>query len=259
MRKYFIYCSLGLFSIGWLTGCGLVRSIRGDDDSGSHRVGMLQRQRWPGGEAAPGSLGTVSTVNAPDAVVGQESVVILSSRRSETIVQAKSASPSAGVAKAPAPLPKVFTNPELPLAEKIEIMTIPDTFAPALPAANMLPAPANQVQADVVVMPASRSLETEPTDGRDKAIALKSVHIQYGHAEQFASITGQVQEYRKTFRLRYAAVDQEDAYGGVVVLDGADLGRLSDGKHVRVRGELIAPTDRNGMARYRVSAIEVLD
>lgn len=95
----------------------------------------------------------------------------------------------------------------------------------------------------------------------DPAVSLKrDVHIQYGHTEKFTSVTGQVQAWRKTWRLRYAAIDQEDSYGGTVVLEGgAELSKLREGQHVRVRGVLIPPTDRNDAARYRVQAIEILD
>ena len=69
------------------------------------------------------------------------------------------------------------------------------------------------------------------------------MHITYGPTEQFRTVTGLVQQFRKTWRLRYAAVDQEDRYGGVVILEGgAELSRLRDGKHVRVTGQLI-PVD----------------
>jgi hypothetical protein len=74
------------------------------------------------------------------------------------------------------------------------------------------------------------------------------------------SVTGKVHQYRNTWRLRYAPIDQEDPYGGSVVLDGgAELSKLRDGQHVRVRGELIPPPDRASSAHYRVLAIEVLD
>ncbi len=61
-------------------------------------------------------------------------------------------------------------------------------------------------------------------------------------------------------RLRYAPIDQEDQYGGFVVLEGgAELTRMRDGQHIRIRGVLIAPEDRNSAAHYRVQAIEALD
>jgi hypothetical protein len=74
------------------------------------------------------------------------------------------------------------------------------------------------------------------------------------------SVAGHVQQYRNTWRLRYAPIDQEDVYGGVVILDGgAELSQLRDGQRVRVSGVLIPPESRTSSARYRVQAIEMLD
>jgi len=71
---------------------------------------------------------------------------------------------------------------------------------------------------------------------------------------------GRVQEWRKTLRLRYAAIEQEDAHGGSVLLEGkADIQQLRDGQHVRVRGTLIPAEGRTDSARFRVDAIEILD
>ena len=74
------------------------------------------------------------------------------------------------------------------------------------------------------------------------------------------SVAGHVHQYRNTWRLRYAPIDQEDAYGGVVILDGgAELSQLRDGQRVRVSGVLVPPESRTGSACYRVQAIEILD
>jgi hypothetical protein len=100
----------------------------------------------------------------------------------------------------------------------------------------------------------------ESSKSGEKSIAIKSTSITYGQIGNFKEVTGQVTLYRKTFRLRYASVAQEDQYGGVVVLEGgAELSKLRDQVHVRVRGELIPPEDRNGPARYRVKSMEILD
>jgi hypothetical protein len=78
--------------------------------------------------------------------------------------------------------------------------------------------------------------------------------------EASKSVAGRVLQYRNTWRLRYAPIDQEDVYGGVVVLDGgAELSQLRDGQRVRVSGVLIPPESRTSSARYRVQAIEMLD
>jgi len=103
------------------------------------------------------------------------------------------------------------------------------------------------------------SLPAGDPSKKEQTIALKSVHIKYGHGENFTTVTGQLQAYRKTYRLRYASIEQEDRYGGVVTLEGADLSKLRDGQHARIQGVLVPPTERNGPAMYRVQSIEILD
>jgi len=75
----------------------------------------------------------------------------------------------------------------------------------------------------------------------------------------FKTIAGQVQQFRKTWRLRYAPFDQDDPYGGSVMLEGVGLDRLRDGQRIRVQGVFIPPTDRFSPARYRVQTMEILE
>lgn len=93
----------------------------------------------------------------------------------------------------------------------------------------------------------------------ESSAEIMSAKIQDVPADTFKSITGNVQPWRKTWRLRFAPVDREAVYGGSVVLEGTCLERLRDGQTVRVQGVLIAPTDRASPARYRVQTLEVLD
>lgn len=96
-------------------------------------------------------------------------------------------------------------------------------------------------------------------NGEESSAEILSAKIQDVQADTFKSITGNVQPWRKTWRLRFAPVDREAVYGGSVVLEGTGLDRLRDGQTVRVQGVLIAPTDRASPARYRVQTLEVLD
>ena len=73
------------------------------------------------------------------------------------------------------------------------------------------------------------------------------------------SLIGEVYQWRKAWRLRYAAVDTEDPHGGSVTLTGGDLGRLRDGQQVRVRGILIPAPDRQTPATYQVLSMEIVN
>jgi hypothetical protein len=94
-------------------------------------------------------------------------------------------------------------------------------------------------------------------------VAVQTVAVAVPEKEKtvaMQSVTGQVHQYRNTWRLRYAAIDQEDPYGGVVVLDGgAELSQLREGQNVRVSGILVPPESRTGSAHYRVQAIEIVN
>jgi hypothetical protein len=120
---------------------------------------------------------------------------------------------------------------------------------------NALPIPIDAWNGKMI----PREAFIDPATPAQKPPALPAVPMQYG-SEDFKTITGQVQIWRQTVRLRYAPIDQEDPYGGFVVLEGgAELTGLRDGQHVRIRGVLIAPEGRNDTAHCRVQALEILD
>jgi hypothetical protein len=80
-----------------------------------------------------------------------------------------------------------------------------------------------------------------------------------GHTDNFTQVTGQLIQWRKTWRLRYAAVDAEDAFGGCVTLEGlADTSKLRDGQRVRAQGTLVLPENRLGTPRYIVKSLLIL-
>ncbi len=72
-------------------------------------------------------------------------------------------------------------------------------------------------------------------------------------------LTGVVECWRKTWRLRYAGIDVEDVNGGRVTLIGPALDGLREGQRVRVRGILIPTADRGSAPTFDVQAIEVLE
>lgn len=251
-----LYSCLGLISISSLAGCGLFSTSRDGCTCNSRPVArMVMRNgvvvaQTPTG--APSSV-TISGSSQPMAVPAEQIVIIESPKQMPE----------------PDKLPPIPTLPVAKVAEPapFNIETLPPGRE-SLVAKNIVPSqsePDKQPREtiEIIVDPAAPPrLDNVVNDrqAKDKTVAVKSVHIQYGHAEDFKTVTGQVQMWRKTVRLRYAPIDQEDAYGGFVVLEGgAELTKMRDGQHIRIRGILIAPEDRNGAAHYRVQALEVLD
>lgn len=145
--------------------------------------------------------------------------------------------------------------------EEPSIAAVPGQVTSGLPyKVDYIPAASSDTPAQKVVNANIRPSANASMDpNQEQNIVLKNVSFKYGHGVNFESVTGQVQTFRKTVRLRYASIEQEDPYGGAVILEGAEVGQLRDGQHVRVQGVFVAPTDRNGSAKYRVRSIEVLD
>lgn len=78
----------------------------------------------------------------------------------------------------------------------------------------------------------------------------------YDRSADYSTLTGQVQQWRHTWRLRYAPVDADDPHGGSVELvGGAELSRLRDGQFVQVRGNLLPAEGRQTQVRYRVQTV----
>jgi len=81
------------------------------------------------------------------------------------------------------------------------------------------------------------------------------------HAADYSWLIGELQylEVRNVWRVRYATVEDEDRYGGSVVLTetGPMFGHLN-GQLVRVEGQLVAPDSREPSPAYRVRHLQLV-
>ena len=250
MRSSVVYCCVGLISISSLAGCSLFNS--GCDDCCNNRpvARMVVRNGVVVAQTPTGTPATttISGSSRPIAAPTEQTVVMES-------------------AKPPAP-EKLPPIPVLPAQEPVPFRAdaIPLSQEGSLGQKNILPSPIELEKGrettaiiDPALLPRPASADKD-LSAKEKTVAPKNEHIQYGHSEDFKTVTGRVQMWRNTVRVRYAPIDQEDRYGGFVVLEGgAELTKIRDGQHIRIRGVLIAPEDRNGAARYRVQGIEILD
>ncbi len=84
----------------------------------------------------------------------------------------------------------------------------------------------------------------------------------FSHADDYRWLRGQVQysPFNKTWRLRYASVDETDRYGGsVTLMSDRDLdNNLKDGQYVNVQGGLVDPEGKGVAPAYRVESLQSL-
>lgn len=225
MRKTFACWLLGLAAVSTTVGCGAVREAR---------VGRC------------GASGCAATTVTRDRVVARAGKV----RESEQVVL---------VDKAP-PAPTKFIEPvkRLPDApgtdksiKKIDLQVEENAIINReLAKSGGKPTP-NMPE---IIVPDAKVVEGV----KEKNAELKNETVHFGPEGDFKTVTGQVQQFRKSWRLRYADPGQEDIYGGGVMLEG-DLSKLREGAIVRVTGTLVPAPGRTGQATYRVQGIEILD
>lgn len=251
MRTILFYWSVGLLSVSWLAGCGSMCPCHCDSCQ-PNRAAQIPSAPAPA-DAKPKQALLVPWRNQTP-----ESPAPI---RQLPVVEPSAQAPPAPKAEEPLVIRvKTFPEPDLvpdvlpPAKTEAERGAISKVVPPAKTSA------ASDASKDVFVEVPQPKVAEEAAGGKKKTTLSTNIHVQDGQAENFKSVTGQVQSYRKTLRLRYAAVDQDDIYGGMVILDGGEeLGPLRDGQHVRVRGVLVEPERRGGAAHYRVQSVEILD
>jgi hypothetical protein len=85
-------------------------------------------------------------------------------------------------------------------------------------------------------------------------------HPRYGHTPDFSALTGELYRWGQSWRLRYAPLDEEDQYGGAVLLEGLpDTSPLREGQHVQVHGTLIPPLNRGDTVRFSTQSIDLYE
>ena len=103
-----------------------------------------------------------------------------------------------------------------------------------------------------------RPAGAEPTFTPDSKQAAK---VEYGRAPNYEWLQGELiySSVRGVWRLRYAASDDDDAYGGsVTLLAVSPTFALEAGQRVRVKGSLINPRSTDPSPYYHVRQLEPL-
>ena len=139
----------------------------------------------------------------------------------------------------------------------------------APPAASVVNAPSKKKEASLpasVAKPAPKKpqppIEFVENSVVKQAAPLPIIKTRMGHADDYTWICGQLQYWalHKTWRLRYAGLDEVDPYGGSVTLaDDIRGSEVKDGQYVRVEGRLIDAAAKGIAPAYAVQGIHPLE
>ncbi|MSU80579.1 MAG: hypothetical protein EXS16_21130 [Gemmataceae bacterium] len=225
MRKPLLTLILSFFGFATLTGCGLFESCC-NDRCGTKRVPNRTTPYRPV-FTPPTSAPTKGSVVKPPVVPDR-------------------------VPSAPKFLPTIGKRGPNPVDAKIEIaptaIETPDIFL-----TESIIKPATNTDTPKAVKLFQGSVQP------DSVVPEKAANVKSVHADGYQTLVGQVHQFRKTWRLRYASIEQNDPHGGSIILESdGDLSALRDGSTIRVRGILIPATDRTTGASYRVQNFEIV-
>ncbi|CAN5164421.1 hypothetical protein BH10PLA2_BH10PLA2_24400 [soil metagenome] len=169
--------------------------------------------------------------------------------------------------KSMAAKPKRVDNAIMPTAYTVDNVQRPTSIPQAMPTPVIPPV----VIADPPMPPSATVPQSEapmplPTATvamaqRVPMEAIKPVHQdematgtgQYGHAEDYSWVRGEVRKTRKGWHLRYASLGESDPHGGSVTLaDDGPLSELKEGEVFVVKGRLQDPNSRASSPNYVV-------
>jgi hypothetical protein len=229
VRATILYGIVGLIGISALSGCGLFPGWRGDGNENGTGTAVARRVYVAPEPPTPIAPAKVSS-----------SLVVINQYPGSAASPSIATAPSMPAPPVNVPPPSVPARVQTNEPAPIQVDFTPQAKADRAPPASV---------AAVAVAPQ-----------KAPAVAVPRVDVPQERTEKFWTVTGTVEAFRKNWRVRYAAIDHEDRYGGVVVLDGgAELNQRRDGVMVRVRGTLVPPTERTGSAHFRVHELQILD
>jgi hypothetical protein len=203
--------------------------------NGSRWGGSLAASPMP--EQAPG-VATIVGQSAPTTQTGTEPV------KQEVAATPLPEPPEAPTVAATPPLPSEL--PPMPATPAAEVMQ----------AETSLTAP--------VATPVAAEMHTliAPQPTRRRSYVDTTANPCFAHSEDYRTLTGQLQHSRlsKSWRLRFASVDEVDPYGGSVsLLEDSRLADMKDGQFVQVHGHLLNPDEKGIAPPYQIDSIHVVE
>ena len=142
-------------------------------------------------------------------------------------------------------VPAVPTEPKPLPSPTTLILPLPTARSAATAKRLEEASPIKQAKLEIVNAPAPPALEPAAVK---KTAPETTLFARNGHAPNYSWVCGQLEysRYHKNWRLRYAGLDEVDAYGGSVTLtEDVRTAGLKDGQHVRLEGRLVNPGPRD--------------
>ena len=206
---------------------------------------------------------SVCSTGSKHKIVAKSTTTVVSEAGKATAVPSESA-PIATAPAAPAAPAVTMTpvsNDRFPHADK-PVFTLPE------PPASLPPVTAEKPKTQVD-QPAPAVAKTEPNTvvlppvGHEVFVPRRSfaditAKPEFGRAPDYSWLTGELSylPQKQQWRLRFAAIDEEDKYGGSVTLDARiELQSYQSGQLVRVEGAMLDPESREVAPKYRVKEI----
>ena len=161
----------------------------------------------------------------------------------------------------PATLPRIArTAPECrPIPPPC---TLPLTTLPPVSNERYLPPdkPAQIVTADKPKLDESLIKPVDMTVMPRRSFPDITARPEFNHTSDYGCLVGELHyaHQKNQWRLRYASIDEEDRYGGSVMLDGGDhmMKECQNGMLVRVQGSMVDADSREPCPTYRVRSID---
>lgn len=261
VRKNLALLLMGLTVGGSLVGCNLCQRNTNASAACCKRVGSPARVPCKCTEVASPPARPVPPAKPLPKPAGEKAKTSGDSTKSYPYLNEDNVTPLS--APALPVVPQAKPRPvESPKNAAPPLLAPQPTAPPVLPPAQGVISPLGHVESVtkisddgsiIILKGSSTPFAVKPARAEPKKLAIAP-----SAAQPSTSLNGQVETWRKTRRLRYAAIDADDPHGGSVTLVGDQVDRLQDGQNVRVQGRMILSDDRTAAPRFVVQSVQIM-
>ena len=278
MRTKAFVMSMGLAASVWLTGCQGTSSSKvsqtvmgGTPTSDKTKSAKVEKSNRAHAKATPAPVDAAScTTCAKSAEKAAQGGIVQTGATCSTC-----AASTGGIVRDPlainealATLPPgqhqvMMMQPNGKVEPQTVVVPTGQAYADQNPAPNMLPhssaPPTGSAYGPGVEVVAGQAVDLPANLPGERFVNNNVMTVRFGQANNYQVVVGQLTQFRRAWKLRYAAIESDDKYGGSLPLTGENLDHLKDGQMVRVEGMVLPSEDRASGARYQVHRIEVIE